>query len=80
MAFATMISKKLTHAQQHSVQISYTKYHPNWTLGVETTGRTSFTAYIAIKPTQQQLHGNSLFQISSKSVNKYDQFMPLTKV
>jgi hypothetical protein len=53
MAFATMISKKLTHAQQHSVQISYTNFHPNWTLGMETTGRTSFTAYVSIKPIQQ---------------------------
>ena len=41
------------HAQQHSVQISYTKFHPNWTLGVETTSKTSFTAYISIKPNQQ---------------------------
>lgn len=54
-----MMSMKLTHAQ-HAVQISYTKFHPNWTPGVETTGKTSFTTplmcdfttHISIKPTQ----------------------------
>jgi hypothetical protein len=48
-----MISMKLTHAQQHSLQISYTKFQPNWTQVVETTGKTSFIAHISIKPTQQ---------------------------
>jgi hypothetical protein len=53
MAFLAMISMQVTHAQQHSVQISYTKFHPNWTPGVETTGKISFTAHISIKSTQQ---------------------------
>lgn len=51
MGLPTMMCMKLIHAQ-HAVQISYSKFHPNWTPGVETTGKTSFTTHISIKPTQ----------------------------
>jgi hypothetical protein len=50
MAFPAMISMKLIHGQQHSAQTSYTKFHPNWTPGMETTGKISFTAHTSINP------------------------------
>lgn len=43
--FAAQIFMKLTNVQQHSLQISYTKFHPNHTINVETTHKKSFMSY-----------------------------------
>jgi hypothetical protein len=43
--FPTLISLKLTNSQLHYVQTSYTEYHPDWPLNVESIGRSSFAPY-----------------------------------
>ena len=42
MAFCTSISLKLTNSQPHYVQVTYTEYHPDWPLNVESMGRSLF--------------------------------------
>jgi len=42
-AFRQPVFMKLTHCQQHYVQISYTEFHPNLLVNVGSTDRQTFT-------------------------------------
>jgi len=44
--FSAQIFIKPTNVQQHSLQISYTKFHPNHTINAKTTHKKSFMPYI----------------------------------
>ena len=35
MAFSLLIFVKITNDQQHFMQISYTKFYPDWTVNLE---------------------------------------------
>jgi len=78
-ALPLLIFMLVTSAQQQSVQIPHTEFHPNWTVSVERTDaktcatlrKVAFTALIFMKLTNSlNLYGNHVFKILSKLLEK----------
>jgi len=79
MAFATKISKKLTRSTTFSSDLLH-QISPKLDTRCGNYKQNFIYCTYFHKTQSTTLHGNSLFQISSKSVKKYDRCMPLTKV
>lgn len=62
--FSAQIFMTLTNAEQHTLQISYTKFHPNHTINVETTHRKSFMPYIKYCVNFVSFHGTQYQSIN----------------
>jgi len=56
-SFSSQIFMKLTKVQEHALQISCTKFHPNYTTNVEITHRNSFIPHIKYCVNFVSFHG-----------------------